>query len=121
MISRYMFQSHDESEETALRFQTPPTETTHLALEHLNKELQSLRQVVVKNDERTSKEISGLEDRVGRTEERVEDTDARLVTLETTVEKEHQLNVETFADQLERQDFSSNQAKSHCVLITGTK
>jgi hypothetical protein len=116
-----MFQSNDESEDTALQFKTPPTGTTQLALEHLNRELQTLKQVVHKNEEKVTMDVTGIKEQINSHEERLSQTENRVSSLEATVEEEHTLNVAAFADQIERQDFSSNQAKSHCVLITGDK
>jgi hypothetical protein len=109
----------EESEDTVLQFKTPPTSTTQMALEHLNREIQNLKQIVSANEVKVTVEVSGLKQQLEAHEEKIESTATRVENLETTVADEHTLNVATFADNSERQDFNSNQAKSNCVLITG--
>jgi predicted nucleic acid-binding Zn-ribbon protein len=114
-----MFRSGEEHDDTIQQFKTPPTGTTQMALEHLNREIQSLKQIVSKNEKKVNNEILEVKGRIESTEEKLVQTSTRVEYLETAVEEEHTLNVAAFADQTERQDFNSNQAKSHCVLITG--
>jgi hypothetical protein len=52
---------------------------------------------------------------------KIEETSNRLDVLEEVVEDEKLRNVLALADNSEKQDFASNQSKSHCVLITGNK
>ncbi len=60
-----------------------------------------------------------MRQRVDHNEDRLEQTVERVDYLETSVEADKTKNILMFVDQSERQDFSCNQSKSHCVLITG--
>ncbi len=57
--------------------------------------------------------------RLDSTASKLAETVERVGHVEEVVEDEKTKNVLALADQSERQDFQSNQSKSHCVLITG--
>ncbi len=64
--------------------------------------------------------LTYLRQRVDQNEDKLEQTTARVDHLETTVAEDREKTIQTLADHSERDDFQSNQSKSHCVLITGT-
>jgi|688.fasta_scaffold1007694_1 hypothetical protein len=63
--------------------------------------------------------LRSLKRQVDQNEDKLEQTTARVETLETTVADDREKTIQTLADHSERVDFQSNQSKSHCVLITG--
>lgn len=65
------------------------------------------------------RELKILRKRVDHNEEKLEQTSEKLEDLSDAVAEDREKNIYTFADQSERQDFTSNLSKSHCVLITG--
>ncbi len=57
--------------------------------------------------------------RLDGTISKVSETVERMNNLEEVVEDERNKTIHALADSSERQDFQSNQSKSHCVLVTG--
>ncbi len=60
-----------------------------------------------------------LKSRVNQNEEKIDQTTDKLECLEESVAIDRMKTVYQLADHCERLDHTSNQAKSHCVLITG--
>ncbi len=65
------------------------------------------------------REVKILKSRMNENEDKIEHTTEKLVTLEENVAADRMQTIYTLADHSERLDHQSNQAKSHCVLITG--
>jgi hypothetical protein len=60
-----------------------------------------------------------LKTRVNQNEDLLDQTSERVIYLEGTVAEDRMKNILHFADHAERLDHQSNQAKLHCVLVTG--
>lgn len=80
--------------------------------------LASNKSQVTLND--LQRELKTLRKRVDQNEDRLEQTTEKLDHLTEVVSEDRIQNIYSFADQSERQDFTSNLAKSNCILITGT-
>jgi hypothetical protein len=65
------------------------------------------------------KEVKLLKSRMNENEDKLEHTAEKLDNLEENVATDRMQTIYQLADHCERLDHQSNQAKSHCVLITG--
>ncbi len=65
--------------------------------------------------------MSILKARLNQTEDRVDKTAEKLENLEENVAIDRMQTIYQLADHCERLDHQSNQAKLHCVLITGKR
>ncbi len=86
-------------------------------------ELKELKARVIQNESRidsSSSEIKDMKTQVDLGMKRIEETSERLDSLEEDLKNDRALTILQIADHCERLDLQSNNAKSHCVLITGT-
>jgi hypothetical protein len=60
-----------------------------------------------------------LKTRVNNNENKIEETTEKLECLEENVASDRMKTIYQLADHCKRLDHQSNQAKAHCVLITG--
>ncbi len=93
-----------------------------MAIQELHRELVDLRGKVEHQGNALGAAFSKIEETSNKLDgavNKLEETSNRLDVLEEVVEDEKLKNVLALADTSEKQDFASNQSKSHCVLITG--
>jgi hypothetical protein len=97
-------------------------DVNQVALQELQRELVDLRGRVEHQGNAIGTAFSKIEETTQKLDEavtKVIETTERVDHLEIVVEDEKAKNISALADSSERQDFTSNQSKLDCVLVTG--
>ncbi len=93
-----------------------------VTLEQLQRELNELRESQLSPVAliEVQQELSDLQARMEKNEDKIDQTSEKLEKLEEKVTLDRAQTIQLLADHCERHDFQSNMAKVHCVLITGS-